>query len=81
MGGGHFQSVVSGFLGSRLVMNYLNLTSCMLDILWAVLQSAASSEEAEVLHILPYKGISQPFLESTLGVKMATSKTLCQYVL
>ena len=42
MDGGHFQSVVSGFIGSSLVMNHLKIIR-MLDVLHAVVQLAASN--------------------------------------
>jgi hypothetical protein len=49
MDGDHFQGAVSGFQGSRLVMSYLKMTNCMLDVLQAVLQPTANNEEVEVL--------------------------------
>jgi hypothetical protein len=47
MDGGHFHSVVSGFIGSRLVMNHLKII-CMLDVLQAVVQPAASNDCLEL---------------------------------
>jgi hypothetical protein len=60
--GGHCHGVVSGFIGSRLVMNHLKIIIRMPDVLQAVLQPVACNEEADVLcmhyHIKAYPVIS-----------------------
>jgi hypothetical protein len=47
MDGDHFHSVVSGFIGSRLVMNHLKII-CMLDVFQDVVQAAASNDCLEL---------------------------------
>ena len=63
MSGGHFHGVVGGFIGSRLAMNHLKIIICMLDVLQAVLQPAASNGEAVVLcmhyHMKAYPDVSK----------------------
>jgi len=60
MDGGHFHGVLNDFIGSRLVMNHLKVIICMLDVLQAVLQHAASNEKADVL-CMHYHIISRRF--------------------